>query len=183
MRLERLNQPRELQTYPNPAKPGHGWSKAIKGKGLDSLGSPCPNRAFSEGCADSQAFFDFARGGAGRRRGGPGALHWNRDHGKNIPYVSISRNNFLFTPARRLHERRSRRSRTRKPADIELAIAARVGIGGILPPLPPPGSAAYVGPPPCGLPRPSPGRDCAARFSAVIDRKPPIHEPSAANTT
>jgi hypothetical protein len=128
-------------------------------------------------------FLILPAGGAGRRRGGPGALHWNRDHGKNIPYVSISRNNFLFTPARRLHERRSRRSRTRKPADIELAIAARVGIGGILPPLPPPGSAAYVGPPPCGLPRPSPGRDCAARFSAVIDRKPPIHEPSAANTT
>ncbi len=42
---------------------------------------------------------------------------------------------------------------------------------------------AQVGPLPCGAPRPSPDRNAAARFSAVIDRKPPIHDPSAANST
>ena len=69
MRLERLNAAKGTPNLPNPAKPSHSWSKAIKGKGLDLLGSPCPNRAFSEGCADSRPFFDFPRRRCGGRRG------------------------------------------------------------------------------------------------------------------
>jgi hypothetical protein len=51
--------PSRFQIYQNPAKPGQNGAKTIKEKGLDSLAFPCPNRAFSIGCADPQGHFFF----------------------------------------------------------------------------------------------------------------------------
>jgi hypothetical protein len=48
----RLRAPSRIQIEPSRAKPGKARPKTIKGKPADFLGFPCPNRAFSRGCAD-----------------------------------------------------------------------------------------------------------------------------------
>jgi hypothetical protein len=49
------------KSKPNIAKSSQARAKKIKGKGLDFLGLPCPNRAFSRGCADPLGHFSLLR--------------------------------------------------------------------------------------------------------------------------